>query len=214
MTMGTNSAYPVALQALTSSLRRLPGIGARTAERLALALLSWPEEQLREFAAQLASLRERVRFCRVCGNLADADLCRICTDPSRQASVICVVEQPTQIATIERTGCYRGLYHVLGGRIVPLDGKGPEDLRLAELRQRLDAGGVQELIVATSLDVEGEATATYLAWEFSPCGVRITRIAAGVPVGADLSFADAATMAMALNGRRPLSPGRSEKPQG
>lgn len=198
------SAYPKALEALIGALRRLPGIGARTAERLALALLDWPDEQLQEFGDVLLHLRERVRFCTVCGNLADGDACRICSDPSRARDVICVVEQAAQVPVIERAGCFRGVYHVLGGRITPLEGRGPEDLRVQELHDRLRSGKVRELILATSPDVEGEATATYLAEELREYRVRTTRIASGVPVGADLTFADSATMAIALTTRRTL----------
>ena len=202
--MTENPAYPRALQAVIGLLRRLPGVGRRTAERLALALLEWPEEDLRGFGEAVATLRDRICFCRECGNLADDPVCRICAAADRERGLICVVEHASQIPVIENAGCYRGLYHVLGGRIVPLAGKGPEDLRIEELRQRLETGDVAELILATSSDVEGEATANFIAAEFADCGVRITRIAAGVPVGADLSFADAATMAMAIGGRRPF----------
>jgi len=205
MAMPINSPYPEPVEAMVATFRRLPGIGKRTAERLALALLEWPEEDLRRFGAGIAAFRERVLFCETCGNLADDRLCRICAAPNRDQELICVVEHASQIPVIESAGCYRGLYHVLGGRIVPLDGKGPEDLRIEELRRRLDAGAVQELILATSPDVEGEATAHFIAAEFAAHGVRTTRIAAGVPVGADLSFADSATMAMAMGGRRPLA---------
>lgn len=194
--------YPPALEELIETLRRLPGIGARTAERLALALTDWPAEDLQTFGALLRALRERLHPCAVCGNLAEGERCGICADPHRQTDVICVVEQASQIPVIERSGCFRGLYHVLGGRIEPLEGKGPGDIRVAELRRRVAAGGVHELILATSSDVEGEATAAYLAGEFAGSGVQVSRIAAGVPVGADLGFADAATIAVALNARR------------
>jgi recombination protein RecR len=184
--------------------KRLPGIGGRTASRLALALLDWPDELLETFGQELAALRENVKWCTTCGNLSDTETCRICRSPERDRTQICVVEVATQIPVFESSGSYRGLYHVLGGRLLPLEGIGPDELRVQELRDRLGSGEVQELILATSPDVEGEATAHYLAAEFAATGVQITRIAAGVPVGADLSYADAATMARALAGRRTL----------
>jgi len=202
--MALESAFPQALQRVAAFLRHLPGVGRRTAERHALALLDWPEELLRQLGAELAELKTNVLFCRVCGNLSDTDECAICKAVGRQKDTICVVEYPTQIPTIEASGSFRGLYHVLGGRIVPLEGKGPDDLRIAELRERLADGAVTELILATSPDVEGEATAHFLAAEFKDLPLQITRIATGVPVGADLSFADSATLAMAFNGRRSL----------
>ena len=200
--MATPSTYPPALEELIFSLRRLPGIGSRTAERLALALLDWPPHELEQFGALLAGLKTRLRFCEACGNLAEGPLCRVCADPRRQADVICVVEQAGQIPVFERAGCFRGLYHVLGGRIEPLEGKGPGDLRIEPLRRRLESGQVRELILATSPDVEGEATAAYLADAFKALPVTISRLASGIPVGADLGFADSATIAVALNARR------------
>jgi recombination protein RecR len=198
------TAYPASLQRLIGFLSRLPGIGRRTAERLALALLEWPEEDLAHFGQQVARLRQDVKACSVCGNLSDGDRCAICCHPGRQADIVCVVETAAQIAVFEKSGGFRGLYHVLGGRISPLQGRGPEDLAIPSLRQRLEQGGIQELILATSPDVEGEATAAYLAAELGAPGLRITRIACGVPVGSDLSYADAATLASALGGRRIL----------
>ncbi len=202
--MQNESSYPRAVEQLIAGFRRLPGVGARTAERLALAVLRWTPEELRDFGLLVSALPERVGECVKCGNLAEGDLCPVCRDPARDRSVICVVETADQVPVLERSGCYRGLYHVLGGRIVPLDGVGPEDLRIAELRDRLENGEVRELVLATGSDIEGEATATYLAREFHRPGLAITRIAAGVPVGADLAYADSATLATALRGRRPV----------
>ena len=202
---GGANEYPEALAALIAGLMRLPGIGRRTAERLALALLEWPEETLVDLGDRLRRLKHDVHPCAQCGNLSDQELCAICRDPRRDAHVVCVVEEAVQIPPIERAGCFRGLYHVLGGRLMPLEGKGPHDLRIDELRRRLAAGGIAELIVATSSDVEGEATAAYLFEEFGRLpGVSLSRIAAGVPVGADLSYADSATIAMALRSRRSM----------
>jgi len=202
--MPDSAVYPQSLQRLIGFLSRLPGIGRRTAERLALALLEWPEEDLRHFGEHLARLRQEVKTCALCGNLSDEETCAICRSPGRQVDTLCVVETAAQIPVFEKSGCYRGLYHVLGGRIAPLQGKGPEDLTIGALRRRLEQGGIQELILAMSPDVEGEATAAFLAGEFAGLGVRITRIASGVPVGADLSYADAATLASALGGRHAM----------
>lgn len=194
-------SYPPVLEELMLGLRRLPGIGARTAERLALHLAGWKAEDLRQFGGLVAALPDRLRVCQTCGNLAEQDRCAICADPHRQQDVICVVEQALQIPVLERAGCFRGLYHVLGGRLEPLAHKGPECLRLAELRRRLEDGAVRELILAMSSDVEGEATAAYLAQTFRSETLAVSRIAAGIPVGADLGYADAATLAVALRAR-------------
>lgn len=202
--MPESSAYPKALTRLIAFLSRLPGIGRRTAERLALACVEWPPEDLRQLGELLAQLPERVKQCTRCGNLSDDDVCVICKDPRRDRATVCVVENASQIPVIEKSGCYRGLYHVLGGRLAPLNGKGPEDLTIAGLRERLEKMPIREVILATSSDVEGEATAAYIAAEFDDLDVTITRIASGVPVGADLSYADAATLASALGGRRSL----------
>ncbi len=202
--MPEDSNYPLALKRLVQFLRRLPGIGNRTAERLAFALLDWSDEDLDSFGSSIAQLRKQIQFCEICGNLADEKICRICRSSTRDQNTICVVENSAQITAIEKSGAYRGLYHVLGGRIVPLEDKGPDELRIEELRRRLESGTVKEMILATGSDVEGEATANYLATEFKSFPVNITRIAAGIPVGADLSFADSATMAIAMSGRRQL----------
>ena len=202
-----NQIYPKALVEITDTLCRLPGIGRRTAQRLALSLLEWSPEELRRFGEQLSVLLTKVVFCEVCGNLSDHSTCWICEAPERDRTAVCVVEHASQIAVIEACRSYNGVYHVLGGRLVPLEGKGPEDLRLEELSARLAGGTVHELILATSPYVEGEATAHYIASEFARPGLTISRIAAGVPVGADLSYADSATMAMAMGGRRPLEGG-------
>lgn len=198
-----DSSQPAALQELVEALRRLPGVGPRTAERLALAMLDWSDEQLAGLATAVRTLKERVHYCATCGNFAEQDECRICRSATRSRNVICVVEQPVQISAIERTGAFDGLYHVLGGRLSPLDDRGPDDLRIRELLERARSDESDEIILATSSDVEGEATAAYLLGELRECNVRVTRIAAGIPVGADLSYADAATMAMALTSRRP-----------
>ncbi len=198
------SIYPAALRELISVLKQLPGIGSRTAERLALSILAWPPERLEAFGGLVGGLQSRIRSCVCCGNWADAELCAICRNPGRRRDLICVVERVSQIPVIERSGSFNGLYHVLGGRLMPLEGKGPDDLRLRELEGRVAAGGVQEVILATSPDVEGEATASYVVGELKSYGVSCSRIASGIPVGADMSYADSATMAMAINSRRPM----------
>ncbi len=203
--MSTFSSIPQALQKLSEKLSRLPGVGKRTAERLSLALLEWPEEQLSALGDDLQQLRQRIKPCTCCGNYSEQALCQICSAPNRRQDLICVVENASQIAVIENSNAYRGLYHVLGGKLSPLNGKGPADLRIEELRQRLSGGQVSELIIATSPDLEGEATAHFLAEEFRTLPVVISRIASGIPAGADLSYADAATLNLALNGRRKLN---------
>lgn len=194
--------YPATMQELIRCLQRLPGIGARTAERLALAMLKWPKDDLAAFADRVEHLPERVQYCEECGSFADSQRCRICASSARRSDLLCVVEQPTQIASIERSGAYDGRYHVLGGRLAPLEGIGPEQLRTSQLEERVRAGDVREVILATGSDVEGEATAAFLAERLAPLGVRISRPASGIPVGADLSYADSATMATALTARR------------
>lgn len=200
--MSKPSPYPETFRHLISCFSRLPGIGARTAERLSLAVLQWPAEHLQEFGQALCELQQRVHPCSICGNLTDATTCIICNDSERQRDLVCVVEQPAQVIALEKSACYRGLYHVLGGKLSPLSGKGPDDLRLLELLLRVKQNVIKELIIATSSDVEGEATAHYIVDMLSGQPVTISRIATGVPAGSDLNFADAATLAIAMKGRR------------
>lgn len=196
---------PKSLQKVSADLCRLPGIGKRTAERLAFAMLDWPDDVLANFGTTVAHLHELVKTCRVCGNFAEDELCPICANPQRRHDVICVVEHQAQISVIENSGCFNGLYHVLGGKLSPLSGRTPADLRFGELGERLATGEVTEVIIATSPDVEGEATANYLAAEFASYeNVVFSRLALGLPAGADLNYADSATLAFALNGRRKL----------
>lgn len=199
-----SSSYPLPLQRLIGYFARLPGVGRRSAERLALSVLGWEQPNLEGFAESLSSIHEAIHPCSICGNLSEHDICHICQDTTRTRNLICVVEQPTQVIAFENAGMYHGLYHVLGGKLSPLSGKGPDDLRIHELQDRIAKGGISELIIATSSDVEGEATAHYLAHECAAEGLRISRIAAGLPVGADVNYADAATLTIALNGRRTL----------
>lgn len=197
-------AYAPPLARLISELTKLPTIGPKTAQRLAFHILTMSQHDVEALAAAILEAKTRIRPCSVCGNITEADPCAICTDPRRDRSVICVVEQPRDVAAMERVREFSGLYHVLQGAISPLDGVGPEDLRIAELLQRVATGGVREVIIATNPRVEGEATALYLSKVLKPLGVRVTRIAHGLPVGGDLEYADEVTLARALEGRRDL----------
>ncbi len=193
-----------AIEDLTGELSRLPGIGRKTAQRLTYHLLRQPAEQTRRLAAALVTLAERVRPCERCYNLTEEALCAICRDARRDASVICAVEESSDIGAIERAGEFRGYYHVLGGRLSPLDGVGPEDLTIAQLEQRVAAGEVREVIVATNPSIEGEATALYVQRRLSAHSVTVSRIARGLPVGGDLEYADGVTIAQALLARRAM----------
>jgi recombination protein RecR len=187
---------------LVAQLTRLPGIGTRTAQRLAFHLLSTSPEEGTALADAIREVKERVRACRVCGNLTEDETCAICADPRRDRTVICVVEQPVDVVSVERTHEYRGLYHVLGGALSPLDGVEPRDLRIAGLLERVDAGGVEEIVLATNPTMTGEATAAFLADRLRD-RVVVTRLASGLPVGGDLEYADEVTLGRALAGRRP-----------
>ena len=188
---------------LVAQLTRLPGIGSRTAQRLAFHLLSTQKEEALALAAAITEVKERVRFCRECGNLTEEELCGICLDRRRDRTVVCVVEQPVDVISLERTHEYRGLYHVLGGSLSPLDGVEPEDLRLGQLLHRVEAGGIDEVVLATNPNMTGEATAAYLAERLRD-RVRVTRLASGLPVGGDLEYADEVTLGRALAGRREM----------
>ena len=196
--------YEGIVQDLIDELGRLPGVGPKSAQRIAFYLLAADPEDVRRLAAALVEVTEKVRFCRTCGNVAEAEECRICRDPRREVSVICVVEEPKDVAAVEKMREYRGRYHVLGGAISPIEGVGPEDLRIKELMARLADGTVTELILATDPNLEGEATATYLARLVKPIGIRVTRPASGLPVGGDLEYADEITLGRAFEGRRLL----------
>jgi len=196
--------YEGVVQNLIDELGRLPGVGPKGAQRIAFYLLGADPADVRRLAAVLVEVTERIRFCQVCGNVAEEDQCRICRDPRRDPSVICVVEEPKDVAAIEKIREFRGRYHVLGGAISPIDGIGPEDLRTRELMARLADGGITEVILATDPNLEGEATATYLARLVKPLGLRVTRPASGLPVGGDLEYADEVTLGRAFEGRRLL----------
>jgi recombination protein RecR len=193
---------PDPLNRLIEQLQRLPGIGAKSAARLAFHVLKTPREEVERLVVAMREVKDRVTYCSVCSNITDADPCYFCTHPTRDQRVICVVEEPENVAAIEKTRDFNGLYHVLMGALSPLHGVGPDDLKIRELLTRVGAGTVEEVILATNPNVEGEATAIYLAKLLKPLGVRVTRIAMGVPVGSDLEYADEVTMHKALEGRR------------
>jgi recombination protein RecR len=196
--------YPEPLARLIEALQRLPGIGPKTAQRLAFFLLKRPAEEVAALAESLTQLKALIVHCRVCFNVTQDDPCRICRDPQRDARSLCVVEEPNDLLAIERTGEFRGRYHVLLGALSPLDGIGPEDLKVRELLSRLERDPVEEIILATNPSVEGEATALYLGKLLKPFATRITRIARGLPVGGDLEYADEVTLSKALEGRKDL----------
>ena len=196
--------YEGVIQNLIDELGQLPGVGPKGAQRIAFHLLAADPAGVRRLAAALLEVKDRVRFCRSCGNVAEEEECRICRDTRRDLAVICVVEEPKDVVAIERTREFRGRYHVLGGAISPIDGIGPDDLRIKELMTRLADGTVTELILATDPNLEGEATATYLARLVKPMGMRVTRPASGLPVGGDLEYADEVTLGRAFEGRRLL----------
>lgn len=196
--------YPEPIAKLIDSFSRLPGIGPKTATRLAFHVLRMSEEDVVEFAKALISVKRNLHYCSICCNITDVDPCRICQDKSRDPSVICVVQEATDLVAMERTKEYDGQYHVLQGAISPMDGIGPDDIRIAELLKRLTDDRVKELILATNPNIEGEATAMYLSRLVKPFGIKVTRIAHGLPVGGDLEYADEVTLSKALEGRREI----------
>jgi len=194
--------YEGAVQDLIDELGRLPGVGPKSAQRIAFHLLQADSDDVTRLVTALTEVKARVRFCEECGNVAEADKCRICADPRRDHTAICVVEEPKDVVAIERTREFRGTYHVLGGAISPIDGIGPDDLRVRELMTRLASGEVQEVIIATDPNLEGEATASYLSRLLRDVGLTVTRLASGLPVGGDLEYADEVTLGRAFEGRR------------
>jgi recombination protein RecR len=194
----------VPLTELINQFSRLPGIGKKTAQRLAYSILEQPPERAKAFAEALVNAREKIHFCKVCQSLTDLEVCQICSDIARDKSVICVVEDPRDVMAFERTREYRGVYHVLHGVISPLDNIGPDKLRIKELMTRLNDGTVKEIIMATNPTVEGEATASYISRLVKPMGIKVTRLAYGIPVGGDLEYADEYTLARALEGRNEI----------
>lgn len=194
--------YPEAVGRLIEALQRLPGIGPKTAQRLAFYLLKGPREEALALSQAISDVKEQIHYCSICFNVTDIEPCRLCADTGRDGKILMVVEEPNDLLAIERTGEFKGRYHVLSGALSPLDGVGPDALRIRELLARLKDGAVEEIILATNPNVEGEATAIYLAKLLKPLGIRITRIARGLPVGGDLEYADEVTLSKALEGRR------------
>ena len=196
--------YPKPLDILINELSKLPGIGGKTAQRLAFHILSLDEREVNQLAGALTNAKQQMKYCSVCGNLTDTDPCRICSDPARRQDVICVVESPRDVMAMERIREFNGLYHVLHGVISPMEGVGPEDINLKSLITRLQASDVKELIVATNPNIEGEATAMFIARLIKPAASKVSRIAHGIPVGGDLEYADEVTLLKSLEGRRQL----------
>lgn len=192
--------YPVAIEKLIEEFAKLPSIGKKSAQRLTLHILNLPKDEVEEFANALVKARGAIKYCSVCGNFTDTDPCAICSNPNREKDIICVVEQPKDIMTMEKVKEFNGLYHVLHGTISPMQGRGPQDIRIRELVARM-SGDVKEVIVATNPTIEGEATAMYISKILKPLDVKVTRIAAGIPVGGDLEYADEVTLSKALEGR-------------
>jgi len=194
--------YEGVVQDLIDELGRLPGVGPKSAQRIAFHLLQADAVDVKRLVSALVEVKDKVRFCSICGNVAEREQCRICLDPRRDLTCICVVEEPKDVVAVERTREFRGRYHVLGGAISPIEGVGPDDLRIKELLTRLADGDVSEVIIATDPNLEGEATATYLARLLRPIGLKVTRLASGLPVGGDLEYADEVTLGRAFEGRR------------
>ena len=196
--------YEGVVQDLIDELGRLPGVGPKSAQRIAFHLLQADAVEVKRLVNALVEVKDKVRFCSICGNVAEAEQCRICLDPRRDLTCICVVEEPKDVVAVERTREFHGRYHVLGGAISPIEGVGPDDLRIKELLTRLADGDVSEVIIATDPNIEGEATATYLGRLLRPMGLKVTRLASGLPVGGDLEYADEVTLGRAFEGRRLL----------
>ena len=195
------SHYPASIQQLILSLSKLPGIGTKTAERLAMYVLRAPRRDVETLAHRIMEVKEKTRLCRLCFTLSDGELCQLCSDPARDRSLICVVEQPADMVSIEKSGGWNGLYHVLQGALSPIDGIGPEALRIKELLGRITAEEIKEIVLATGTNTEGESTASFLAQRLSNCSVRVSRIASGVPVGGDLKYIDQVTLKKAMDRR-------------
>lgn len=197
-------SYPKLIENLIAQFSKLPGIGRRSAERMVFWLLNNPKEEAQVLAEGIVKLKEGLTFCRLCNNLSDTEICRICTDTARDEKTICVVETPKDLLAIERTGVFKGCYHVLLGTIAPAEGRGPEDLKIHQLLERVAAQDIQEVVIATDPDNEGEMTALYLMKALKPSGVKISRIGLGIPVGSSLEFADLSTLSMSLASRREI----------
>ncbi|MBW2442033.1 MAG: recombination protein RecR [Deltaproteobacteria bacterium] len=198
------SYYPASIQNLIKHIARLPGIGEKTAERLALHILRAPRREAEELAQSLLDIKDKVKFCSKCFALSDNELCHLCSDPARDSSVLCVVEQPADMVAIEKSGAFRGMYHVLSGALSPMNGIGPENIRIRELMSRLQTDQIQEIVLATATNVEGEATASYIAQLLEKHPIKVSRIASGVPMGGDLKYVDQVTLKRAMETRHAL----------
>ncbi len=196
--------FPKSINQLIQSFRKLPGIGLKTAEKLAYHIIKMPKEEALKIANSIIEVKEKIRLCKKCFNLSEEELCPICQDKSRDSTIVCVVEEPSNVIPIEKSNEFKGLYHILHGALSPLDGIGPEDLKIPELLDRLKKDKVKEVIIATNMDVEGEATALYLAKNIKPLGIKVTRIAYGLPMGTNLDFIDEYTIAKAIEGRKEI----------
>jgi len=196
--------YTKSMQELIEHFKKMPGIGAKTAERFAFYVLKSSKDDMMKFSSAIKKVKESVKFCKKCGNLSETELCSICTDPRRDKGIVCVLEEPKDLVLIEKPGQYKGMYHVLFGAISPLDGIGPEDVRIKELIGRIKEDNIKEVILATDSDAEGETTALYLSQELKPFKIKITRIAYGIPVGENLDYVDQATLIKAMEGRRSM----------
>ncbi len=199
------SAYTRSIEKLIKELSKLPGIGPRSAERIALFILKYPYKEAKALSSAIEDVKEKTSHCQICYNLSEGDLCRICADANRDRSIICVVEKPTDVAAIEKTHDYKGLYHVLGGKLSPLDGIGPDKLKINELARRVDSEKIKEVIIATSSDTEGETTCLYIVRVLKPKKVKLTRLAQGLPVGGDIEYVDEVTLGKAIEGRKEIN---------
>jgi len=195
------SHYPFSIQQLIKNFSKLPGVGEKTAERLAMHILRAPRKEAEKFSRSIIEVKEKIRLCSMCFALSDAEMCSICSDPTRTAAVLCVVEQLADMIAVEKSGAFKGLYHVLQGVLSPMDGVGPDDIRIKELISRIAKGKIKEVVIATSTNVEGEATASYIAGRLEDYGVKLTRIASGVPMGGDLKYVDPVTLKRAMETR-------------
>jgi len=195
------AGYPKAIENLIERLVKFPGVGRRSAERIIFYLLEAPTEEVNLLSEDILKIKSHIHFCRICNNLGDSDVCSVCRDPHRQRDVLCIVETPKDVGFVERTGSFRGLYHVLLGSLAPLEGRGPADLKLNSLLHRIKDENIKEIIIATDSDTEGEATALYIAKLIKPLGVKLTRIGIGIPVGSNIEYADSTTLARALDSR-------------
>lgn len=198
------SFYAAPIAKLIDELSKLPGVGNKTAQRLAFHILNMSQEEVEQLSSSITNAKKNVRYCQVCCNITDSDTCSICSSPKRDSGLICVVEDPKDVVAMEKTREYKGLYHVLNGAISPMEGIGPEEIRIKELLRRVAENDIREIILATNPNIEGEATAMYISRLLKPAGIKVTRIAHGVPVGGDLEYADEVTLMKALEGRREI----------